>query len=210
MTIQLAVLDIAGTTVQEHGLVYEALRAATGVEDVNDWLGSDKREAIHALIGPASEEEVERVHADFRRRLEAAYDRVPPEPFPGVPETIARLRAKGVKVALTTGFDRAITDGLLARIGWDDGTVDAVVCADDVARGRPAPDMVYRAMELTGVGDPERVLVAGDTPNDLGAGISAGAAVVVGVLTGGLSAEQLGAHRHTHILPGVAQLEQLT
>ncbi|MFC7099508.1 hypothetical protein ACWDA3_28735 [Nonomuraea rubra] len=60
--IELAVLDIAGTTVEEHGAVYvaleEAVRAAGGTPsaaDIGRWMGSGKREAITALLdGPGA------------------------------------------------------------------------------------------------------------------------------------------------------------
>ncbi|WP_371783495.1 phosphonatase-like hydrolase [Streptosporangium subroseum] len=219
--IELAVLDIAGTTVEEHGAVYvaleEAVRAAGGhpsIADIQRWMGADKREAITALLteglGRAPETgAVDDAVAGFRSRLDAAYtDRVP-TPLPGVPQAIATLRAAGVKVALTTGFDRGVTDALLAKLGWDDRLLDAVVCVDDVAAGRPAPYMIFRAMEATGVRDVGRVLTAGDTVRDLEAGTNAGAAIVVGVLTGGLDATELGATRHTHLLPSVADIPAL-
>ncbi|MER7503170.1 phosphonatase-like hydrolase [Nonomuraea pusilla] len=218
--IELAVLDIAGTTVEEHGAVYvaleEAVRAAggrPGRQDVERWMGAGKREAITAMLttpeGAPSPEAVESAFADFRDRLRRAYAERRPSPLPGVPEAIAALRAAGVKVALTTGFDREVTAGLLAEVGWDDGVLDAVVCVDDVAAGRPAPYMIFRAMEATGVRDVGRVLTAGDTVRDLEAGTNAGAAIVAGVLTGGLDASALGAVRHTHLLPSVAAIPSL-
>ncbi|MFC5832643.1 phosphonatase-like hydrolase [Nonomuraea insulae] len=212
--IELAVLDIAGTTVEEHGAVYvaleEAVRAAGGTPnaaDIQRWMGAGKREAISALL--AAPEAVDGAFADFRARLRAAYTGTPPTPLPGVPEAIATLRAAGVKVALTTGFDREVTGALLGAIGWDDGFLDAVVCVDDVPAGRPAPYMIFRAMEATGVHDVGRVLTAGDTVRDLQAGTNAGAAIVAGVLTGGQDAAVLGAVRHTHLLPSVAAIPAL-
>ncbi|MEV0612169.1 phosphonatase-like hydrolase [Nonomuraea sp. NPDC050404] len=229
--IELAVLDIAGTTVEEHGAVYvaleQAVRAAGGAPDaaaIHAWMGAGKREAITALLtgepgefGESGEsgnptpapETVDGAFADFRKRLHAAYADTPPAPLPGVPEAITALRAAGVKVALTTGFDREVTGALLGAIGWDDGFLDAVVCIDDVRAGRPAPYMIFRAMEETGVHDVGRVLVAGDTVRDLRAGTNAGAAIVAGVLTGGQDAAALGAVRHTHLLPGVAAIPAL-
>lgn len=214
MTVELVVCDIAGTTVQEHGAVYTALEqavTATGAEttrdDVARWMGADKHEAIRALIGgepPA--DTVSAAHEDFRARLQAAYAERPPEPFAGVPELFASLRAAGVRLALTTGFERAIAEPLLASVGWDDGTLDALVCADEVAAGRPAPYMIFRAMERCGVHRTGGVAVAGDTVLDLRAGSNAGAAVVAGVLTGEVDAETLGAERHTHLLPSLADL----
>lgn len=57
--------------------------------------------------------------------------------------------------------------------------------------------------------DVRRVLTAGDTILDLQAGANAGAAVVIGVLNGTQSMEQLGKTRHTHLLAGVADLPGL-
>lgn len=55
--IELVVLDMAGTTVDEHGIVYRALEdsvTATGAvvdaADLQTWMGADKAEAIAALM----------------------------------------------------------------------------------------------------------------------------------------------------------------
>lgn len=123
---------------------------------------------------------------------------------------MAALRSEGIRIALTTGFDRDIVDSLLAALGWEgESTVDAVVCGSDVAAGRPAPFMIFRAMEKLGVTDVSRVLVAGDTPRDLQAGTNSGAALVVGVLSGADDAVELGRYRHTHLLASVADLPAL-
>jgi phosphonatase-like hydrolase len=206
--IELVVCDVAGTTIQEHGAVYAALREAVGVQEVKRWMGADKHEAIRALLGErgADAQQVSAVVEDFRARLRAKYAERPPAPFAGVEELFADLRGHGVRVALTTGFDREITDPLLASVGWDNGAVDAVVCASDVAAGRPAPYMIFRAMERCGVQRADRVVAVGDTVLDLQAGTNAGAAAVVGVLSGGTDAVVLGAERHTHLLPDLTGL----
>jgi phosphonatase-like hydrolase len=220
--IELVAFDVAGTTVQEHGLVYATLEAVThevnpavGAEDIGRWMGADKVEAVRALLAlggapEPDEDTVLSVHATFRRRLVEAYDLEPPVALPGVEEAFVAFRAAGVRVALTTGFDHAITDPLLDRLGWRDGRfLDAVVCADDVALGRPAPYMIFKAMELTGVMDVARVLTAGDTPLDLQAGTHAGAGTVVGVLSGGVEEAVLRAEPHTDILGSVAEIPAL-
>lgn len=55
--IELVVLDMAGTTVDEHGDVYRALEeavkqtgATVSAEDLQTWMGADKTEAIAALM----------------------------------------------------------------------------------------------------------------------------------------------------------------
>lgn len=218
--IELAVFDVAGTTVNEGGTVYRVLadtvRAAGGDPthaQIEEWMGASKREAIQALLttsgADASDPVVDAAFADFRSRLADAYKADPPSPFDGVPEAIARLRASGVKVALTTGFDRETTASLLATLGWDAGLVDAVVCIDDVMTGRPAPFMVFHAMEATGVADVRRVLVAGDTVRDVESGQNAGAALVIAVRTGEVPAETLAAAGPTHVLGGVTDVPDL-
>ncbi|GIH23945.1 phosphonoacetaldehyde hydrolase [Acrocarpospora phusangensis] len=209
--IELAVLDIAGTTIEEHGSVYvaleQAVRAAGATPartDIEAWMGADKHEAITALLGSSGR--TDEVYADFRARLDRLYAENPPVPLPGVPEALAALRASGTKVVLTTGFDRDVTDALLASVGWDKDVLDAVVCVDDVPAGRPAPYMIFRAMEAAGVRDVRRVLTAGDTARDLEAGTNAGARFVIGVLTGSQDAAVLGTAPHTHLLAGVADI----
>lgn len=219
--IELAVLDIAGTTVDEGGRVYrvmaDAVRAAggsPGEDDVAHWMGADKRAAITGLLTGAAgvepdEDVVDAAVADFRQRLDAAYTAEPPTPIAGVPEALARLREAGVRVALSTGFDRFITDSVLGKLDWDEHLPETVVCVDDVAAGRPAPYLIFRAMERLGVTDVSRVLAAGDTVRDLRAGNNAGAGMVVGVLSGGHEATTLGRCAHTHLLPSVAGLPEL-
>lgn len=220
MPIRLASLDMAGTTVDEGGAVYAVLRAAveraTGREVPDDllsrWSGTDKREAIVGLLRALDEDEgiADAVFARFSDDLAAAYEAHPPVLLPGVREAVAALRAGGVAVALQTGYVREVAEGLLSAVGWRVGDdVDALVTAEDVRASRPAPYLVFRTMEATGTVDVREVLVAGDTVNDLTAGTRAGARAVVGVLTGAHTADVLGAARHTHLLPSVADLPAL-
>ncbi|MCX4791696.1 HAD-IA family hydrolase [Streptomyces sp. NBC_01221] len=133
-----------------------------------------------------------------------------PHPLPGIPEALAALRSAGVRVALTTGFERQVTDPLLESLGWRIGDhLDAVVCASEVPAGRPEPHMIHRAMELTGVTDRTTVLVAGDTALDIRAGHAARATTVIGVLTGAQTRDELAAEHPTHILDGVHQIPAL-
>ena len=229
--IKLVACDMAGTTINEHGHVYEALAQAvrdagvtTTDQAVQEWMGADKVEALTALIerggGSASSETVSTAFARFKDLLAEAYAANPPEPLDGVEDAFRELRGRGIKVALTTGFSRDVAAPLLAGLGWTVAgaaghagpgrgiVLDAVVCADEVAAGRPAPYMIHRAMELTGVQDVAEVLAAGDTVNDLLAATRAGV-VAVGVLTGKLDRTALEQHPHSHILDGVRDIPAL-
>ncbi|MFP5071728.1 HAD family hydrolase [Pseudonocardia nantongensis] len=135
---------------------------------------------------------------------------VPPRSLPGVPAALAALRAAGTPVVLTTGFDRQVTGPLLAALPAEfTGELDGVVCAGDVGAGRPDPAMIHRAMALTGVDDPARVLTAGDTVLDVEAGRNARAGHVIGVLTGAQTREELAAAGPTGIVDGVVDLPGL-
>lgn len=213
--IELVALDIAGTTVEEHGVVYEVLHevvtaagATVGPADIQPWMGTDKREAIAALVG--SSDDVEALYQQFAAQLGERYAQHPPTPLPGIPEALNALRDQGILVALTTGFGRDIALPLLASVGWEVGAaIDALVCADEVAAGRPAPYLIFRAMERTGVRQVDRVLVAGDTAADLEAGTNAGVAAVVGVGTGGFTLAELAKSPHTHLVASVAEIPDL-
>lgn len=222
--IELAVFDMAGTTVDDHGIVYIALQdaveetgTAVATADLQEWMGADKVSAITALMklgGQKPEEErVAAAFARFREILAERYAANPPVALPGVATAIATLRERGIKVALTTGFDDEVAYPLLELLGWavgagTDTTIDAVVTTSDVVAGRPAPYMIHRAMEKTGVLDVRKVLAAGDTVVDVQAGRNAGA-ISVGVLTGKLNREQLAAHSHDYVLAGVVDVPGL-
>ena len=126
------------------------------------------------------------------------------------PALPVRADRAGVKVALQTGYAAPVANSIMTGLGWTVGeTVDALVTSDTVAASRPAPYLIFHAMEATGVVDVRRVLTAGDTPNDLAAGMNAGAGFVVGVTTGSFTRPQLEAEPHTHILDSVAAIPAL-
>ncbi len=134
-TIDLAVFDMAGTTLDEHGDVYRAPRQSveeTGTEvteeNLQTWMGTDKVEAIRNLLrlgGHAADEgTVAQCFDRFRAPPHEFYAATPPEPPPGVTEALAELRRNGVKVALTTGFSTDVagpssraSDGRRGRTG---------------------------------------------------------------------------------------------
>jgi phosphonatase-like hydrolase len=211
MRIRLAVLDVGGTVIHDTADVPAVFKAALGRHglaasdaQLHAWRGAAKREVIGRMAA-GSPADPEQVYASFQELLIASFAEHGVKPIEGVGQAIDTLRARGVRVALTTGFDRKVADGLLARLGWS-GKVDAVVCADEVAHGRPAPDMILRAMERTGVDDAREVLCAGDTDNDLLAGARAGVGANVGVLSGAHDRARLEAAPHDAILASAAAL----
>jgi phosphonatase-like hydrolase len=216
--IAMVALDIAGTSIDEGGAVYVALRSAveshTGLQLGDDqfdrWKGTGKREAIIGLLPTASAEEIDVVESDFTHRLLEAYRSSPPTPLPGIEDAFAVLRDHDVRIVLQTGYSRAIAGPLLEQVDWRVGRdIDAVITSDLVRASRPAPYLIFHGMETVGVQSVSEVLVAGDTPNDLRAGSNAGVRYVAGVLTGAHDAQTLRGEPHTHILTSAAAIPEI-
>lgn len=213
---QLACLDMAGTTVEDGGTVSRAFSSALDVLEVpegerpamasyvRDTMGTSKIEVFRALFG--EEDRAQEANRAFERAYEAALGAV--RPIPGAAETIAELRAAGVRVALTTGFSARTRDLLLESLGWT-RIADLVLSPSDAGRGRPFPDMVLTAVLRLQADSVQAVAVVGDTAADVTAGLRAGASIVAGVLTGTDDRSRLLEAGATHVLDSVATLPGL-
>jgi phosphonatase-like hydrolase len=214
----LVVCDLAGTTIHDRGEVpaafEQALREAGLAYDaaeVSAWRGASKREVVGRLVARQDGGrtiEPDRVYGRFRELLLQRLAAAGPLSLPGVHQTLARLKADRCRVAATTGFDRDVVETILAAVSWAE-LLDAWVCGDDVPQGRPAPFMIFRAMERCGVVDVRRVAVVGDTRLDLEAAWNAGAGWRIGVLTGAHDRATLAAAPHTHLCDAVTALPSL-
>ena len=175
---ELVVFDLAGTTIEATDHIPRAFRLALGQYDVHvsdDEItairGRSKHEVIPRLLAshmqsPPRRETVEEVFRVFRDCLLDAYTEEGVTEIAGATETIDWLRSRDVRVALTTGFDRELASLLVRRAGWS-RNVDALVAGDEVEHGRPAPDLVFKAMNRTGIRSAATVAVVGDTVFDL-------------------------------------------
>ena len=215
--LDLVVFDMAGTTIQAADQVpagfqqaFEQCNVKLSEEEIRSVRGRSKREAIADLLtrhlGSADGRRLAtEVYSRFQQILMERYERQGVESVDGAAETFEWLMARDVKVALSTGFDRALTTLLLKIVGWGK-SIDAVVCNEDVPRGRPAPYLVFRAMEWTGCECVHRVAVVGDTVSDLQAADNAGVRWGIGVLSGAHSETQLKSCPHSEIITSVKEL----
>ncbi len=94
--------------------------------------------------------------------------------YPGVAPTLDALRVAGARLVVATSKRRATTMDILRHCGID-ALMEAVIGGDCVTRGKPHPDMVYRARRLCPA-SPERTLIVGDTSFDIEMGQAAGIA----------------------------------
>lgn len=214
ITPSLVVFDLVGTTVQADDAVPRAFTTALAEEGValtpvqlKAIRGATKRLALGQLLAEHADAELraDRAYARFRNELLRLYTPDTLAPVAGAAEVIAACRARGAKVALNTGFDRELTAHVLTLLDWR-GLVDAVVCGDDVRAGRPAPYLIFHAMEATGVVDVATVANVGDTSLDLYAGAHAGVRWNIGVWSGAHDRATLAAGPHTHLCASVADV----
>ena len=206
-SVQLVVFDIAGTTVRDKGSVAEAFLSAfrdfgftMPVGDIKKVMGFRKMDAIVILLekfAPDVKDNdflIERIHTRFIDKMIEFYRNDETlAPFPHAESVFSALKAHGIKIALNTGFTRSITDTILHRLRWDERSplIDRVICSDEVAHGRPHPDMIKALMDELSIVSPEGVLKVGDTEVDVEEGRNAACGIVVSVTTGAYTREQL-------------------
>src|SRR3954454_2502743 len=220
MLPKLLVSDFAGTAMKEEGSVLTAYRLALTEHDIPFTeadlaarRGANKRAVFEELAARAHAPDqvrdvATRALARFEATLMQEYETGEVREVDGAAAAFQRLKEAGLKLALSSGFERSVVDLLVRRLG-SGGLFDVVLAGGDAPAGRPAPYLIYRAMMDTRVHDVATVAVVGDTPLDLQAGANARAGWVIGVLSGAHGLETLGATRHTHLLPSVAALPAL-
>jgi len=193
--VELVVLDMAGTTVRDDGVVeraFERAAAETGVAERMPWpdaldyvrrtMGQSKIDVFTHLSG-GDVVRAEEATAAFEHAYADLIATEGVEPIAGARDTLEALRAAGLSVVLTTGFAPATRDAILDGLGWR-ALVDAALSPVDAGRGRPAPDLVLTALLRTQASGVASVVVVGDTVSDIACGRAAGAGLVVGVLSG--------------------------
>ncbi|MDT9660941.1 phosphonatase-like hydrolase [Rhodococcus qingshengii] len=218
--ITLAVLDMAGTTVADDGLVLRAFAAAAEAgglpaegpeadaarQYVLDTMGQSKIVVFRAIFG--DEDRAQAANAAFETTYDSLIDQGLAEPIPRAEKAITTLREAGIKVALTTGFSRSTQDKLLVALGWET-LADLTLSPAEAGRGRPHPDLILAALLKLSIDDVHQIAVLGDTSNDVLSGIRSGASIVAGTLTGAHDEQQLRDAGATHIVPSVTEFAEL-
>ncbi|HZA66088.1 MAG TPA: phosphonoacetaldehyde hydrolase [Geminicoccaceae bacterium] len=210
--LQAVVLDWAGTVIDHGSLapmgVFVRAFAQFGVEIRGDEargpMGMAKRDHIKAVMdlprvreawrachGAAPTElDVDRIYDVFvPMTVEVVSDHA--TLIDGVAAVVARLRARGLRIGSTTGYTREIMAPVLPIAAGQGYAPDNVVCAGDVAAGRPTPAMMYRTFLDLEVWPAWRVVKVDDTEVGIAEGLNAGCWTVGVAVTGnafGLSA----------------------
>lgn len=212
---------MAGTTVEDSNNVHNALVQGfkehdytINIADANRVMGIPKPVAIRTLLEENfglkenTDELVNRIHEAFKNAMLHFYKNDPSvKAKHNAKETFKALRDKGILVGIDTGFSRDIADTIFERLQWkEDNLFDYSVTSDEVAQGRPHPDMILKAMKDLNISSAEEVAKVGDTASDLHEGNSAGCRYVIGITTGAFTEEELVREPHTHLVSDLLQV----
>lgn len=234
-TVKMIMFDLSGTTVHDDTGVRDCLyRAAqefqipTTPDEILYHMGTNKIHLYQFLIARAQGNHID--FRDFEKQQDPAsytlaknvFDRYEVlmiehyrssvKEVPGAADTFRWCHDQGIQVATDTGFHGAITEAIMEGLGWlRDGLVDLSVHVECIpgGRGRPAPYMIFYAMEKLGIFSVHDVVKVGDTPADMLEGHNAGCRGVVGVLSGPRPVSAWGKFRHTHVIESVKDLPAL-
>jgi phosphonatase-like hydrolase len=195
--IKLIIFDMSGTTVKDYNKVLDCFSEAliaSGIymdkKSINTMMGWSKIEVFETIwrnelqnnhdttasnFKHLVHEKAQYSFRIFKEILENWYIKNPIEPTVGCLELFEYLQKKNIKIAINTGFYRAVADIIFKSLHWEQGkTFDWSITSDEVLRGRPAPYMIQAAMAHYGITDPKQVIKIGDTPSDLQEGRAAG------------------------------------
>ncbi|MBC8876692.1 MAG: phosphonoacetaldehyde hydrolase [Planctomycetes bacterium] len=193
--VKLVILDWAGTTM-DYGCyapavvfieVYRRKGVDISIEEAREPMGAHKLVHIRKISQipavarrwqevhgrPCTEDDVQAMFEEFvPLQLDCLAEYA--DLIPGTLETVAELRARGIKIGSTTGYTREMME-LLLREAADRGyEPDATVCASDVPAGRPEPWMCLANAQTLGVYPMEACVKVGDTLPDIDEGLNAG------------------------------------
>jgi len=176
----LAVFDIDGTLVDSRASIHRAACEAALVlglpepeyDRVRQIVGLSLPHALHVLEPALTDAELADFVAAFQASFRAMYEAGHEEPlYPGVMDTLRRLKRDGWRLSLATGQNRRGVARNLARPEWSDLFLSSH-CAED-GPGKPDPAMLRAAMTACGA-DAASTVMIGDTSHDITMAVAAG------------------------------------
>lgn len=216
--ITLACFGLVGALVIDDGAIELAFAEAIATQGVVTGTSAFARSmaVVHRTRGQAPADVLRAVFPDnqpraqaaqlaFERSLAGAVGRRVVQPVAGARDVLTGLADAGCRICVMTILQRPELTILLQASGLRD-LVDVALCADDVPRGCPFPDLALAAMLRAGVGDVGETVMVHGTAAGVECGRRAGAGLVVGVLTGPHPAARLQRAGAMHVIESIADL----
>ena len=199
--VKLLVCDMAGTTVNEGGIVYKTLTNTIRnfnlpIEDneIQNWYGVNKTEVLKYFLNRSGQNDdiLPDMLASFKRELKNNYfnDKSIKLVDDNLPTLFNKLRQNGVKIALNSGFSVDIQEALIENLNMME-FIDGYISSESVPHGRPEPFMIQELMKRFDITNPKEVIKVGDSKNDILEGKNAGCLLSIGVLSGAENEENL-------------------
>ena len=181
--IDAVVFDMDGVLVDTEHLWDEVREELT-----TEWGGRYTPEAQEAMMGMSSREWSRYLHEtvglreppdvindEVVRRMLARYETDLPV-VPGAVDAVGRLAESGLRLAVASSSNRELIDAVLRRLELAD-LFAVTVSSEEVARGKPAPDVYLEAARRLGV-DPARCVAIEDSASGIRAAHAAGMRVI--------------------------------
>ncbi len=203
--IEAVIFDWAGTTVDfgsfaPVGAFIETFRSKKiepTLEEVRAPMGMLKKEHIRTMLempriaecyktlygGSYTEEVLDEMYEFYENAMVAVLNNYA-EPKPFVLDAVKELRARGIKIGSTTGYNDKLIE-IVAKKAKENGYEPDYRCTPDAvdSKSRPRPFMVFKNMEMLNISSVDAVIKVGDTVSDIKEGKNAGV-VAVGVIEG--------------------------
>ena len=217
---KLLVCDMAGTLINEQGIIYESLYKClknnnmdVKKEDIVTWHGMKKEEVISNVVsksykGNKSLELTSEINNELISLLNEEYFNSSKIKLihPKLPEYLTNLRNNNIKIALNTGYTSSIQKSLIHKFNMKD-YIDDYICGDDVNNGRPYPYMIFKLMERNNIINVKDVVKIVDTKNDILEGKNAGCGQVISVLSGAENIKQLEKYKPDIIVENITDIK---
>ena len=181
MTYNTYIFDLDGTLLDTLGDLAAATNYALrqhgmpehSIDDVRRFVGNGVRKLMErAIPDGAHNPDFEATFATFRQYyMQHSLDTT--QPYEGISETLAALKAKGCRLAVVSNKMMAATQELCQHFFPD--TIEVAIGENEAAgiRKKPAPDTVYAALDVLGEGKGNAVYV-GDSDVDIQTAANAG------------------------------------
>jgi len=201
-----ALFDFDGTLVDTTEMIHQGMRHAASTvlsrEDI-------PRETLLANVGQPLPRQMELIDAEkaellleaYRQHHEENHDALIRE-FPGVEESLGRLRSAGIKVAVVTSKRQISVEMALKNFPDLRNVVDRFVTMEDTKEHKPHPEPLLRGLELFGGVPKEEAAYVGDSPYDVEAAKAAGLTSVA-VSWGAFSEDRLREADPDHLVPDI-------